>query len=163
MVPSKQLLLNVPFQSTKYGKKEMCVDIIKTIGDVYCPTCGNEKCVYISTNIWIVSTIVKSAKPAVSIWIFLLRTKNRHLCCLVVTVHIDLQERRVEFTRSYLHSWRTFSANHNQAHPNLNQKKLKRVQKWIKRIRSLLVDNLRNILVFQIILFNFNLQSTAQI
>ena len=28
----------------------MCVDIIKTIGDVYYPTCRNEKCVYISTN-----------------------------------------------------------------------------------------------------------------
>ena len=50
MVPNKQLLLNVPFQSTKYGKKEMCVDIIKTIGEVYCPECRNEKCVYISTN-----------------------------------------------------------------------------------------------------------------
>ena len=50
MVPNKQLLPNVPFQSTKYGKKEICVDIIKTIGDVYCPTCRNEKRVYISTN-----------------------------------------------------------------------------------------------------------------
>ena len=50
MVPDKQVLLNVPFQPTKYGKKQMCVDIIKTIGDVYCPTNRNEKCVYISTN-----------------------------------------------------------------------------------------------------------------
>ena len=50
MVLDKQVLLNVPFQSTKYGKKELFVDNIKTIGDVYCPTCRNEKCVYISTN-----------------------------------------------------------------------------------------------------------------
>ena len=52
LVPNKQLLLNVPFQSTKYRKKELCVDnkVRKTIGDVYCPTCRNEKCVYISTN-----------------------------------------------------------------------------------------------------------------
>ena len=51
-VPNKQLLLNVPFQSTKYGKKEMCVNnkIRETIGDVYCPTCRNEKCVYSSTK-----------------------------------------------------------------------------------------------------------------
>ena len=28
----------------------MCADNIKTIGDVYCPTCKNKKCVYISTN-----------------------------------------------------------------------------------------------------------------
>ena len=43
---------NVPFQSTKYEKNELCVDnkVRETIGDVYCPTCRNEKCVYISTN-----------------------------------------------------------------------------------------------------------------
>ena len=52
LVPNKQLLLNVPFQSTKYGKKELCVDskVRETIGDVYCPTCRIEKCVNISTN-----------------------------------------------------------------------------------------------------------------
>ena len=52
MVPDKHVLLNVPFQSTKYGKKELCVDnkVQETIGDVYCPTSRNEKCVYISTN-----------------------------------------------------------------------------------------------------------------
>ena len=52
MVPDKQVLFNVPFQSTKYGKKELCVDnkVREIIGDVYCPTCGNEKCVYLSTN-----------------------------------------------------------------------------------------------------------------
>ena len=50
MIPDKRVLLNVPFQSTIYGEEEMCVNNIKTIGDVYCPTCRNEKCVYISTN-----------------------------------------------------------------------------------------------------------------
>ena len=52
MLPDKQFLLNVPFETTKYRKKEMCVDekVRETIGDVYCPTCRNEKCVYISTN-----------------------------------------------------------------------------------------------------------------
>ena len=52
MVPDKQVVLNVRFQSTKYGKKELCVDdkVRETIGDMYCPTCRNEKCVYISTN-----------------------------------------------------------------------------------------------------------------
>ena len=50
--PNKYLLLNVPFQSTKYRKKELCVDdkVQETIDDVYCPTCRNEKCVYISTK-----------------------------------------------------------------------------------------------------------------
>ena len=52
MSPDKQLFINVPFQSTKHRKKELCVDnkAQETIGDVYCPTCRNEKCVYISTN-----------------------------------------------------------------------------------------------------------------
>ena len=51
-LPNKQFLLNVPFQSTKYRKKELCVDskVQKNIGDVYCPTCRNEKCVCNSTN-----------------------------------------------------------------------------------------------------------------
>ena len=49
LVPNKQLLLNVPFQSTKYRKKEFCVDnkVREAIGDVYCPGkyCSNrEKC-----------------------------------------------------------------------------------------------------------------------
>ena len=50
MLHDKQLFNKVPFQSTKYRKKELCVDNIKTIGDVYCPTCTNEKCVSISIN-----------------------------------------------------------------------------------------------------------------
>ena len=54
-----------------------------------------------------------------------------------------------------------FSANHKQAYPNLNQKRTKRIQIWNKRIRFLLVDDLSNIFLFQIILFNFTLQSTA--
>ena len=50
MLHDKQLFKKVAFQSTKYRKKELFVDNIKTLGDVYCPTCRNEKCVYILTN-----------------------------------------------------------------------------------------------------------------
>ena len=52
LVPNKQLLFNIPLQSAKYRKKELYVDkkVRETIGDVYCPTCRNEKCVYISTK-----------------------------------------------------------------------------------------------------------------
>ena len=52
MLHDKRLFKKVPFQSTKYRKKELCVDdkVREIIGDVYCPTCRNEKCVYISTN-----------------------------------------------------------------------------------------------------------------
>ena len=52
LVQNKQLLLSVPFEPTKYRKKELCVDnkVQETLGDVYCATCRNEKCIYISTN-----------------------------------------------------------------------------------------------------------------
>ena len=52
MLHDKQLFNKVPFQLTKFTKKELCVDnkVRETIGDVYCPTCRNENCVYISTN-----------------------------------------------------------------------------------------------------------------
>ena len=52
LAPNKPLLINAPFQSTKYRKKELCVDkkVREAIGDMFCPTCRNEKCVYISTN-----------------------------------------------------------------------------------------------------------------
>ena len=52
LVPKRHLLLIVPFESIKYRKKEMCLDnkVQKTIGDVYCPSCKNEKCVYLSTK-----------------------------------------------------------------------------------------------------------------
>ena len=113
----------------------------------------------------LVSTTVQSAKPAATFWTLLFRTKNRQLTCLAVTVHIVLQERRVGTMKkkSHLHFLGNFSANHKQAHPNMNQKRLKWVQVWNKRIRFLLADKLSDIFIFQIILFNFNLQSTVQI
>ena len=66
LVPNKQLLLNVPFESTKYRKKELCVDseVQETLGDMYCATCRNEKYVYISNKKQLVSMTVESAKPA---------------------------------------------------------------------------------------------------
>ena len=62
--------------------------------------------------------------------------------------HIVLQERRVAITKNHLHFWSHFSANHNQAHPNLNQERTNRVQLWNKRIRFLLVDDLSYIFIF---------------
>ena len=75
LVPNKQLLLNVPFQSTKYRKKGLCADknVRETIGGVYCPTCRNEKCVYISTN---KTTSLYKCKA----------------CCNVLTIHVKNQK-----------------------------------------------------------------------
>ena len=60
----------------------------------------------------LVFTTVKSAKSAATFWRFLLRIKNRQLCCMVVTVHIALPERRIATTKkkNHLHFWRNFSA-----------------------------------------------------
>ena len=52
---------------------------------------------------------------------------------------------------------KNFSANHKQAHPNVNQKRTNQVQIWNKRIRFLLADDLSNIFNFQTFLFNFTL------
>ena len=61
LLPDKQFLINVPFQSTECTKKVLCVDnkVQKTIGDVYCLMCRNEKRVYASTKKRLVSTTVK--------------------------------------------------------------------------------------------------------
>ena len=91
----------------------------------------------------LVSTTVKSAKPAVLLWIFLLRTENRQLRCLAVMVHIVWQERRVAATKKKNHLLfrRNFSANHSHPH----QKR----QNWVlmrnKLVRFLLVDDFRHI------------------
>ena len=50
----------------------------------------------------LLSTTVKTAKLAATFGIFILRTKNRQLCCLAVTVHIVLQARRVAPTKKKL-------------------------------------------------------------
>ena len=52
LLPDEQLSINNPFQSTKSRKKELCVEnkVRETIGDVYCPTCRNENCVFFSTK-----------------------------------------------------------------------------------------------------------------
>ena len=99
---------------------------------MYCPTCRNEKCVYISTKKRLVFTTVKSAKPAATFSNFLSRTRNLQFCCLTVMAHIVLQEKRVVTTKNInqLKFWIIFSANHNQAYPNLNQKKQNSFHLW---------------------------------
>ena len=50
----------------------------------------------------LVSTTVKSAKPAATFLIFVLRTKNRQFCCLAVTVHIVYTSRDYEKPSPFL-------------------------------------------------------------
>ena len=164
MLPAKQFLLIVPFQSTKYRKKELCVDgkIGEIVGDVYCSTCRNEKCVYLSTNkttsfydckkckacCHVLNIAFKDKKPT----IMLFGGDGTH--CFARKMSRDYEKEKPS------PFWKKFIANHKKAHPNLFQKKLKGVQIWETRIRFLLVDDLSHIFNFQITLFNFNLQLT---
>ena len=110
----------------------------------------------------LVSLSVKSAEPAATFLLLILRTKNRHLWCLAVRVHIVLQGRRIATInkKNHLHFWRNFSANHNQAHPNLNQKRLKWVQIWNKTFfLSIGRWFLSDIFIFQIIFFSISIYS----
>ena len=165
LVPNKQLLFKVPFQSTKYRKKKMCVDnkVRETSGVVNCLTCRNEKYVYILTKKATSFYYCKKSKACCNVLNIPFKEQNRQLCCSAVTVHIALPERPVATTKkkNHLHFRRNFSANHNQAHPNLNQKRTNRVQIWNKRIRFILADDLSHIKNFYIFLFSFNLHSTS--
>ena len=165
MLRDKQLFINAPFQSAKYGKKELCVDnkVRETIGDVFCPTCRNEKCVYISTNKTTSFYDCKMCKACCHVLnipfkdqiptIMLFGGDGTH--CFARKTSRDY-EKPSPFLKKFLR----------QSQPSTSEpepKKTNQVQIWNKRIRFLLVDDLSNIFIFEIILFNFNLQSTAQI
>ena len=61
---NKQLLLNVPFESTKYRNKELCVDnkVRYTTGDVYCTTCKIKSVFTFQPIKGLVSTTLKCAR-----------------------------------------------------------------------------------------------------
>ena len=152
LVPNKQLLLNVPFQSTKYGEKDLCVDnkVRETIGDVYCPTCRNEKCIYISTNKTtsfydckkckaccnVLNIPFKDQKPT----IMLFGGDGTH--CFAKKTSRDYEKGKPSpFLNNFLR----------QSQPStseLEPKRTNRVQIWNKRIHFLLADDLSHILNF---------------
>ena len=82
----------------------------------------------------LLSTTVKSAKPAATFWKIVFRAKTRQLCCLEVMVRVAITE------KNHLCFRRNFSANHNQAHPNLNQKDQKSFPLWHNRVDTPLAD-----------------------
>ena len=151
MLHDRQIFNKVPFQSTKNRKKEFCVDNIKTIGDVYCPTCRNETCVHVATNkttcfydckeckacCHVLNSPFKDRKPT----IMLFGGDGTH--CFAKKSSRDYEKEKLS---PFL---KKFPANHNQAHPNVNQKRTNHVQIWNKQIRFLLADDLSNIFIFK--------------
>ena len=130
---------------------------------MYCPTCKNEKCVYISTNkttsfydckkckacCSVLNIPFKDQKPTIMMFGF----DGTH-CFPRKTSRDYIKEKPSPFLKKFLR----------QSQPSTSEpepKSLKWVQIWNKRIRFLLVDDLSDIFISQIILFNFYLQSTA--
>ena len=99
----KQLFNKVPFQPTEYRKKELCVDskVREIVGDVYCPTCRNEKCVYLSTNK--TTSFYDCKKCKACCHVLKIPFKDQKLTIMLSGGFIALQERRVATTRSHLH------------------------------------------------------------
>ena len=122
--------------------EETKISFQNVIGDVYCPPCPDEKCVYLSTNKNSNFFDSKKRKTALTCFIFVLRTKNRQLFWLVVMVLIVLQEKRVATMNKDFHPqfWRDFFATHNQAHTKLGQKTQKSFHWRHYRVDSQLVD-----------------------
>ena len=113
----------------------------------------------------LVSTTVKSAKPAATMWKFLLRTENLQFCCLAVTIHNILQAQRVATLKKkiYLHDWRKFSANQIHAQPNLNQKRQEIFPLWYYRVDTPLVDTVNQNFNYILILYTFSLLESSMI
>ena len=90
------------------------------------------------------SKTAKSAKEAVTCLIFLLSNRNRQECYSMEMVHIALQARRVVTTKqkSRPRCCKSNSANHNQLHPELIQKKQKAFPLLFNRVEFTLVDTL---------------------
>ena len=101
MLPDKQLFINVPFQSTNYRKKELCVDnkVRETIGDVYCPTCRNEKCGTTNQT----TSFYDCKKCKACCHVLNIPFKDQKPTIMLFDGFIALQERRIVTTRSHLH------------------------------------------------------------
>ena len=165
LLHDKQLFNQVPFQSAKYRKKELCVDNSKTIGDVYCPTCRNENCVYISTNKTTSFYDCKKCKACCHVLNIPFREQKPTIMlfggdgtpCFARKTSCDYEKEKPS------PSLKKFFRQSQPSTSEREPKKTNGVQIWNEPIRFQLADGLRDIFIFQIILFNFNLESIAQI
>ena len=126
LVPKKQLLLIVPFQSTEFRRKKLRVDnkIQSTIEDKYCPTYRNEQCVYFSSNEKTSFYDCKKCKARCHLLKIPFNDQKPTIVllggdstpCFARKTSCDYEKQEPS---PFL---KIFSANHNQAHLNLNQK-----------------------------------------
>ena len=97
MLPDKQIFINVPFQSTKYGKKEFCDKVREVIGDVYCPTCS--KCGTTNKT----TSFYDCKKCKACYHVLNIPFKDQKPTIMLFGGFIALQERRVATTKDHLH------------------------------------------------------------
>ena len=122
---------------------------------MYCPTCRNEKCA--ETNKTTSSYDCKKCKACCNVLNILFRDQKPTISLFGGDGTPCLHESRLR---------RNISIFEEISPPitvTRTDKRTNRVQIWNKGIRFLLADDLSNIFNFQIILFNFTLQSTSQI
>ena len=130
------------------------------IGDVWCPTRPNENVFSFQRTKPPVSMAVRRAKPALTGWIFLLRTKTKQLFCFVVMVRIALPENRFTNTKkkNHVRFWRNFPAKHNQGHTNLNRIKQKSFLLWHNPVDSTLVETVNQNIISIFLSNTFSVQ-----
>ena len=77
------MFINVPIESAEHWKKRIFLlyvnsKVEENLGDEFCPTCKNEKYIYVSTNKILISTTANIAKPAFTWLIFHSGNKKQH-------------------------------------------------------------------------------------
>ena len=163
MLHDKQLFKKIPVQSTKYRRKKLCVDnkVRETIGDVYCPTCRSENCVYLSTNKTTSFYDCKKCKACCNVLNFPFKDQKPTNMLFDGDGTLCFAKKRSRDYEKPSPFLKKFLSQSQASTYEPEPKKVKIVQMWNKRIRFLLADDLRHMFNFQIVLFNFTLQSTA--
>ena len=112
LVPYKQLFVSAPFQETKY-KNETFVCGQQNTRDYWrcvCPTCRNEKCVFLSTNKTTSCYDFKKCKACCHVLNIPFKDQKPTIMLFGGTLHVFLQERRDATTErtNHLHFEKLF-------------------------------------------------------
>ena len=94
--------------------------IHEIFGDVFCPTCKEEKRVYSATNKTLSFYDCKKCKTSCHVIDILFRKQKPTLTLFGELVEVALQKRRAATTKSFLFCWTIFSAIHYLPQRNLN-------------------------------------------
>ena len=161
-LPDKQLLNNVLFHSTQNRKIELFVDnkVQETIGDAYCPTRRNEKCLYFSTKksfslydcrksqacCHLLNIAFKNQKPTN----MLFHGDGTHFFARKTSRNCE-KEKSITFLKNFLRQ------SHSST-PEPEPKRQNSLHLWHNRVDSSLVDTVNQIVISIFNSYTFNLQ-----